>query len=197
MRVWLGRYSLLIVDCIGEQLAWLRAALRLSPGDEQYRGAWYCLPSVSCLKTPSTGQLDTQHEHRRFEIHFDFEKAKSGPSNGLNRWHSMFRNPIIVRGYPIAGRADINTGLEVPLGTLVQLINMKCVTVFYDKVFIKRFSSMLALIEMKSDLLLWHLFYNDQGGQASYRECKERPSGNFTMSQLEGSRHFVGPAPRL
>ena len=176
---------------VGEQLGWLGAALRPSPRDEPYKGVWYCFPSVKRLKPFSTTQLGTEPTGPCFEISFCFEKVEGEVSNG-HCWHSMFRNPVIVRGYPIARRAVANTGLEVPLGALVRLINTKCVTVFDGKFFIKGFSSMLALTERKGDLLLWHLLYNAKGGRVSYLEYTDEPSESFAESQLEGSRHVVG-----
>ncbi len=143
-------------------------------------------------KTLSAAQLKTQSTKYFFKIRFRFEKVEGEISNNGHCWHNMFRNPLIVRGYPIAKRAVANTGLEVPLGALVQLINTKCVTVFDGKVFIKGFSSMLALTERKGDLLLWHLLYNAKGGRISYLEYTDQPSESFTKSQLESSRHVVG-----
>lgn len=176
---------------VGEQLAWLGAALRPSPRDDQYKGLWCCSPSVSCLKALPAAQTGAKSTGDCFEIRFRFEKADDGLSEG-QCWHGMFRNPVIVRGFPIATRAVANTGLEVPLGALVQLINTKCITAFDEKIFIKGFSSMLVLTEKRGDLLLWHLIYNASGGRVSYLEYAERPPESFTESQLEGARHVVG-----
>jgi len=201
VMAWFGEAMLLHVSVtgsapsiadIGEQLAWLGAALRPSPRVNKYRGVWYCSPSVRCPISGSIIQpVGAQSYPCHFDIRFRFDKAEGEASDGTC-WHKMFRNPVIVRGYPTARRANTNTGLEVPLGALVQLMNTKCVTAFHGKVFIKGFSSMLALIERKGELLLWHLFYNPEGGRVSYLEYKEEPSASFTLSQLEDSRHVVG-----
>lgn len=176
---------------IGEQLAWLGAALRLSPRTEQQNDVWYCSPSIKTRNKSSSQQPGARMVECCFEMHFTFEKVESKLSNG-DCWHKMFRNPVIVHGYPIRGRPTSSTGLEIPLETMAELTRTKRVTIFDKKLFIKGFSSMLALIERQDDILLWHLLYNAKGGRISYLSYSERPEESFTESQLESARHIVG-----
>ncbi|KAH0595383.1 hypothetical protein MHUMG1_06558 [Metarhizium humberi] len=176
---------------IGEQLAWLGAALRLPPRMEKPNGVWYCSPSIRTRNKSPGQQHGAWKAERCFEIHFTFEKVESKVSNG-DCWHNMFNNPVIVRGYPITRRPAPNTGLEIPLATMAELTRTKRVTIFDRKFFIKGFSSMLALIEWRDGLFLWHLFYNAKGGRISYLDSSERPQEKFTDSQLESARHIVG-----
>ncbi|KAK5655735.1 hypothetical protein OQA88_5272 [Cercophora sp. LCS_1] len=179
---------------VGEQLAWFGAALRSSPPDERYKGMWYCFPTVT-LGPPVTIQLpsqpDTTVQGGYFKIDFRFEMTQVSDLNG-QCWHSMFRNPVIVRGYPIAKRHEKSTGLEMPLAAMAQLIRCKYLTVFDDMLFFKGFSSMLALNERKGDLLLWHFYYNPGGGRISYLEHTNQLLEDFTEHHLDTSRHIVG-----
>ncbi|KAK3938682.1 hypothetical protein QBC46DRAFT_355641 [Diplogelasinospora grovesii] len=139
---------------IGEQLAWLGAALRPPPHREQHSGVCTAL-----LQNPLS--------------------FREGGGQAL-KW------PLLA-----------GTGLEIPLNAMAKLIRTDRITTFDNQFFIKGFSSMLALMERRGDLFLWHHFYNAKGGRISYLDCSERPSESFTESQLESGRHIVGIPPGL
>ncbi|KAF5678711.1 nucleoside phosphorylase [Fusarium heterosporum] len=144
----------------GEQLAWLGAALRAS---SRKQGLMYCTPVVNNIyKIRPTGQdlrLEVSQDSGLevsqdvglellgdivCEIGFIMEPVPSPRqfSNG-HCWHNMFRNAILVRGYPIKSRTEQNTGLDIPLHLMAGLARAQRVDCFKDKVDIKGFSAML------------------------------------------------------
>ncbi|KAM7213317.1 hypothetical protein V8F06_011328 [Rhypophila decipiens] len=183
---------------VGEQLAWIGAALRPSPGDEEYDGVWYCLPDIKCLdQSASIWEVATEAPDCLFNIEFRFDKGKGKEkaTNG-NCWHDMFRNPAVVRGYPISRRTTPAPGLEATLGALVKLIRTDYVTEFDGRIFVKGFSSMLALTERMGDFLRWHLFYNPEG-RVSYLDFTDEPNQSLQEADLESCRHIVGWRPKV
>ncbi|KAK4210387.1 hypothetical protein QBC37DRAFT_428844, partial [Rhypophila decipiens] len=183
---------------VGEQLAWIGGALRPSPADEEYEGVWYCLPVIKSLEQcASISEVATEAPDCLFNIEFrvDKSKGKEKATNG-NCWNGMFRNPVVVRGYPISRRTTPAPGLEATLGALVKLIRTDCVTEFDGGIFVKGFSSMLALTERTGDFMLWHLFYNPEG-RVSYLDFTDEPNQSLHEAKLENYRHIVGWCPKV
>lgn len=179
---------------IGVQLAWLGAALRSSP----YKlGVAYCTPlihidsqsvkvSENLLSLPSV----------QFKIDFaieELELTQLTPKmlNG-QCWHSMFRNPIIVKGYPIPPKPEPYLGLEIPLNMMAGLIQTKRVNSFDGKLFLKGFSSMLIPTKRTKNLFMWHLIYHGDGTRISYLESSADHVEGIAISDLAEARHVVG-----
>lgn len=80
----------------------------------------------------------------------------------------MFRNPVVVKGYPIRARTNPNTGLEVPLNVIAGLVRSKRADSFDGKLYIKGFSTLLVPTKRHTDTLIWHLLYNKDGNRISY-----------------------------
>ncbi|KAI1457381.1 hypothetical protein F4805DRAFT_457755 [Annulohypoxylon moriforme] len=170
---------------IAEQLAWLGAALRSSPFDV---GVAHSTPNM--YPTDSTVGAN---EDLRFAINYLID---DGVMESLNRngqcWHSLFVNPIIVHGFPILNRLELNTGLESPLAMLVTLARARYVDTFKSKVFIKGFSTMLVPTKQSKDLLIWHLLYNqDPNERISYLDCGLEHA-DIDINALEHYRHVLG-----
>jgi hypothetical protein len=169
---------------IGEQLGWLGAALRSSKYE---LGVGYCRPLVQFEDTPSL-KMGTL-----CKIRFSFQERGKypEPSNG-QCWHNLFRNPVVVEGFPIPRRSKIETGLEIPLHIMAGLAESQRVNTFDGKVFIKGFSTMLVLVKKCTDLIIWHLLYNKDGNRISYLDSTVSPGEDASVSDVEKTRHVLG-----
>ncbi|KAJ3545042.1 hypothetical protein NM208_g2710 [Fusarium decemcellulare] len=178
---------------IGQQLAWLGAALRTSP---EHSGLVYCTPTISILPNSSPSSQSEFQLHSTgiaFKIGFTTEKIPVPQSTTGQCWHAIFRNPVIVRGYPIPQRAERNIGLEIPLNIMARLAQAAEIHQFRDKVCMKGFSTMLVPIRRTRDILCWHLIYDKDGRRISYLDNdldQERDIARLDI--LEHSRHVLG-----
>ncbi|KAH7147539.1 hypothetical protein DER46DRAFT_671255 [Fusarium sp. MPI-SDFR-AT-0072] len=147
----------------GEQLAWLGAALRSSPLP---KGLRYCTPSIKSIYQDPEGPQAVV-----CEIGFEVEQFLE-PSDNANGhcWHGIFKNLIIVTGFPILPKLEKNTGLEIPLNLMAGLAQAQRVDRFNDKVYIKGFSTMLVPTKQFKEVVYWYLIYKDDGCCISYRD---------------------------
>ncbi|KAJ4160352.1 hypothetical protein NW754_003477 [Fusarium falciforme] len=179
---------------IGEQLAWLGAALRTSP---EQSGLVYCTPTIiSILQSNSPSSL-SEFQPRSTgiacKIGFTMEKIPVTLTTNGQCWQAVFRNPVIVRGYPIPQRAEWNTGLEIPLNVMAGLARALEVQQFKDKVCVKGFSTMLVPVRRSGDVLCWHLLYKKDGSRISYLDNDLDQEQDVTqLDLLENSRHVLG-----
>ncbi|KAK2592180.1 hypothetical protein QQS21_010122 [Conoideocrella luteorostrata] len=179
---------------VGEQLAWLAAALRSSPTDEP--GVASCTPFIDDIHqcndssgSPTTLVWPAMLCKIDFTVQTkapDFE-----PSNG-QCWHNVFRNPVVVEGYPIPRRSEPNTGLEISLNIMAGLVGTKRVNTFNGYIFIKGFSAMLVPTRNTGDLLIWHLLYKKDGNHISYLDNTVAHAQNLIEFELEEARHIIG-----
>lgn len=178
----------------GEQLAWLGAALRNSP---RQRGPIHCTPVITNIfqnsaplyswgPRPSSTDITC-------EIGFTMEEVPE-PLSAANGqcWHDIFKNPVVVKGYPIRRRLERNTGLEIPLNIMAGLARTRRVDRFDGKVYIKGFSTMLVPTKRNKDILCWHLIYNKDGGRISYLDDYMDQEQNVGRLDLESLRHVLG-----
>lgn len=158
----------------------------------------YCTAHVAKLdiQTASQGNVDGScHIEFRTERFGDEDLSREG-----NCWRGMFRNPVIVRGYPILRRpmADtgvdmVDAGLEIPLEMVAALTNCRRVVRFADTTFVKGFAAMLAAVRIVGNVVFWHLCYNPRGEYVSYEDHRVRRGlQELSMHVLEKSRHIVG-----
>lgn len=175
---------------VGEQLAWIGAALWLSPSAD---GVAPCIPSIDLA--PFEGTDVSSEISMAYHITFTVHKEKR-QTNSLNGqcWHNMFRNPVLVEGYPILRRPESNSGLEMPLSMMAALAKTRTVDEFDGRVFIKGFATMLVPTKQVGDLLIWHLFYTDDGEGISYWHCWDAKVHHEEVEifQLGNFRHVVG-----
>ncbi|KAH8746064.1 hypothetical protein F5883DRAFT_585796 [Diaporthe sp. PMI_573] len=132
----------------------------------------YCTPYIEYLgegdgSSDSTLGMPPTILESPFLIGFHFapvpDDDASNASNG-RCWHDMFRNPVVVTGYPISRRTVTQTGVEMPLNMMARMVRTDHITPFGSTWFFKGFSSMLALTECRDDLLFWHHIYDPNGG---------------------------------
>ncbi|KAK6811024.1 hypothetical protein RU639_013191 [Aspergillus parasiticus] len=178
---------------IGEQFAWLGAALRSSPHEF---GVSCCMPFISSLHISSipqrvSGRLVWPDILCKIDFTFQVREKQFTPSNA-QCWHNLFGNPVVAQGYPIPWRSETSTGLEIPLNMMAGLANTKHVNSFNKKLFIKGFSTMLVPTRQSGYMILWHLIYNIDGRRISYIQHTVPHIGNVSIFDLERARHVLG-----
>lgn len=179
---------------IGELFSWLGAALRTSP---RHRGLVYSVPSIRNIVsniTPSTRlDLSPSSTHAIYEIEFAMELvSQSLPAANGQCWHNIFKNPVVVRGYPIPQRLERNTGLEISLNIMAGLARTRRVNRFKEKVYIKGFSTMLVPTKKNTDIICWHLIYNKDGDHISYLDDDQDQEQYIGQLDLKNYRHVLG-----
>ncbi|KAK3339826.1 hypothetical protein B0T25DRAFT_466620 [Lasiosphaeria hispida] len=173
--------SVFSVAEVAEQVAWIGAALRSSPSDDQ---AAYVSARILDLRLSGTSVFGNVHTTSgSCRIEFDTELLHDAELAVAGKcWRGMFGNPVIVRGFPIPRRADTDTGLEVPLDMVARLTNCQRVVNFAGTTFIKGFAAMLTAVKVVGDTVYWHLSYNADGSYISYAEWEA--SGSFASQTL-------------
>lgn len=178
---------------VADEIAWMGAALRSAPDGEN---AAYSTAHIADLTIDSTEPTGGSHISGHCRIEFALEVVQDTHLADTGRcWRGMFRNPVIVKGYPIPCRADVDTGLEVPLDMVAALTNCQRVVNFAGVTFIKGFAAMLTAVKVVGDVVLWHLVYNPTGTYISYEDSRVPWDSNpqkVSVEVLEKSRHIVG-----
>lgn len=103
----------------------------------------------------------------------------------------MFRNPVLVEGFPVLRRPKLDTGLEMPLNMMSALANTQRIDEFNGKIFIKGFSTMLIPTDYIEGVIIWHLQYRKDGDHISYFDACV-PHISMNASDIEQSRNIVG-----
>lgn len=175
---------------VGEQFAWLGAALRPSTCES---GIASCTPFLTkiqvggglrqALKTQFTATISVEID---YTMH---EPKQLRPLQG-QCWHDMFQNPVVVEGYPIKRRSESDTGLELPLDMMASLMQTRRADLFNGKLFIKGYSAMLVPVRRNGDILLWHHVRSGDRKRILYSDNTERHETN--VERFEQIRHIVG-----
>ncbi|KAK0717673.1 hypothetical protein B0T26DRAFT_645268, partial [Lasiosphaeria miniovina] len=110
---------------------------------------------------------------------------------------NLFRNPVLVEGYPILIRHNANTGLEISLDVMAKLANTRKISLFGGKILIKGFSTILVPTRRHLGFIFWHRVFNTDGSylsftDASVKKCLKDYPKDLAVSELEGSRHILG-----
>ena len=182
---------------IAEQIAWLAATLRSSPHSE---GVVVCRPRIKSLSVQNASHEDptvTTTGICSFSFYYELEVAH-GYNEGGFCWGSLFRNPVLVNGFPILRRPEPRTGLEMSLGTMAYLIQSDQLVQCGERIMMKGFSSLLIATLATSNVVLWHLFVSGiPGERISYFDNRIdtldlHQSQILSLRPLESSRHIVG-----
>ena len=175
---------------VGELFAWMAGALRSAPGDR----IAYVTPY---LATKSDSDFRQSNEDIMCEIKFVLQKSAAQSPSNSKCWQNLFRNPVVVLGFPVRRRSQQEAGLEISLATLAALLGARRIAVFDGKVFLKGFSTMLVPTKRVGDMVIWHVLFNENGDRISYSDSRVREIAggferNLKPSELETSRHIVG-----
>ncbi|UKZ90800.1 uncharacterized protein TrAFT101_005797 [Trichoderma asperellum] len=172
---------------IGEQLAWLGSALRPSPHESGAAvvGAFVSGMGINSAEEPAPTYF--------CNINFEFDMIDdAGEISNGQCWHQLFRNPVIVKGYPIPRRPMSDIGLEISLDTMANLVGTRHINTFHNKIFIKGFSAMLIPTRCSDNILLWHSFCKKNGDRVSYLDGRDLHAEDISLHRLETSRHILG-----
>ncbi|KID99359.1 Pfs domain protein, partial [Metarhizium majus ARSEF 297] len=174
---------------IGEQLAWLGSALRSSP----YQTGIAVVNAFVSGMWMSPANWGTRRSEFSCNINFNLD-AVDGTSEIPNGqcWHDLFRNPVIVKGYPIPRRPLSNMGLEIRLDTMAHLAGTRHIQLFNNKIFIKGFSIMLVPTRHSDNIFFWHLLSKKNGDRISYLDSDGSHVEETNLYDLETSRHILG-----
>lgn len=175
---------------IVEQFAWLGAACRASPN---YDKLSYCTARIT--RTPEISNLS-------FMIDFSHDEIKefSTPMHNGTCWHSMFRNPVIAKGYPIPVRDFEEKGLEIPLNMMAGLSEASRATKFDGGILIKGFSTGFVPTRTMQNSIVWHFLYNKDRNRLSYSSAREHCPQGIAIKDIDtlcltNTRNFVGWTP--
>lgn len=207
---------------VGEQLAWLGAALRCSPTEE---GLVYCTASVSTsTEKPDdklnigdiTNHVDTTDPSKEprlpndqspkrhlnlchdiesifsFDLDFKFDDSAIPPSSPGTCWQHLFQSPVVARGFPVLRRGRPSLGLEMPLNVMGGLLGTTYVNTFHGGFFLKGHSAILYPTQVAEDVIVWHLDYSPGKTYMPYPTKEQAELARLNFDQLTRSRHTIG-----
>ncbi|RSL61850.1 hypothetical protein CEP53_004930 [Fusarium sp. AF-6] len=173
------------IATVAEQIIWLGASLRRSCTES---GLATCRPRIR-RSGPAGAGASTN-----FDIEFTIEEHRPNPREpGTGQcWHEMFRNPVVVGGYPIPRRTQYGSGLEMPLNVMAGLTGCPRVNQYLGHHFLKGFATALVPTGMMKDAILWHLYYTADGSRLPYPDMDSMDKINVGFEGLSQGRHIVG-----
>jgi hypothetical protein len=177
---------------LGEQVCWMAAALRPSLLSDRMSRCKPAITGISSEKVLPTAQSMQSYSETSYDIEFDMEVINPWP-NLLDGqcWHAMFRNPVLVEGYPILPRSKLHTGVEIQLNVMLAMMETRRVDRFAEKTFVKGFSAMLVPTRRIENTIHWHFLCNKDGNRMSYLDVNIHHECVDNL-ELDAMRHFIG-----
>lgn len=175
--------TILKIADIGEQFAWVAAACRTSHKAETL--------AFSVIDFEQSAQQSDS-----FSVKYDIQDLQDSEicHNGAC-WHELFKNPVIVPGFPILARDQNERGLEISLEMMARLGGAERATIYDGQLVIKGFSTIFVPTEQTHNSIMWHFILNKNEERISYNDAKKRCPAKAvitTYSCLESSRNFLG-----
>jgi hypothetical protein len=180
---------------VGQQFGWLGAALRSSQFEKGLAAYSPFIKSTRLTNIDPGFPKSTVQPLVKLvcQMGFHTEGPTKDKMNTIgNCWHDMFRNPVMVSGYPILRKSIPEVGIEMPLNMMTALVGSQRAIEFDGKIFLKGFSTMLMAIKLTQDILIWHYHYNEEAEKISYLDHKHQDVEAINLLQLETARHVVG-----
>lgn len=174
------------VSEVCEQIAWLSAALRSSPHND---GVAIATPHLETIVLKD-GRAEVPELTCLIVVRI--ERVEDVAPIPGRCWYFMFRNPVLVAGFPTPIRSEAQKGLEMPLAMMTRLVDTGKIQEFDGSLFIKGFSSMLYPTRRAGRLLVWHHGYNADGEHLSYLEHSTALLKQLSLEDLEIAQHVVG-----
>jgi hypothetical protein len=179
---------------VGEQLSWLGSALRSSPYPDQIA---YCRPQVEKFQVTDYKSQNAKRQYATevsADISFEIERNEFSSNANGECWHDLFRNCVVVQGYPISRRLEIgaSSGLEIPLHMMACLAQANYMNTFLGIPILKGFSAMLVPTKNHDEVILWHLVHNKNGDRISYLDSTVEPVEGLIPGRLSQTRHILG-----
>jgi len=174
-----------------ELFAWLGAALRTSP-----------ISSGICVVTPSIKDAHFSDITSSITARIAFttnSQDRDSPDVKCTCWHAMFRNPVVVDGFPILARHENEHGLEMPIDMLCTLAETHFATRYDATLVLKGVCTMLVPTQQTDRSITWHFMFNEDGERIPYYAFRQRcPTwigvDKVSIERLEHQRlrNFVG-----
>ena len=182
---------------IGEQLAWLGAALRSATTEA---GLMSCTPYIQAFQPYSVPRIEYGSSIPVNKvvccIGFRLAEAPADFSGQGSCWRALFRNPVMVDGYPIPRNPTPGSGAQVPLDISGALINSDRFVKWAGTTFIKGFSAILVATKVVGETILWHLVHNEDGSYISHTDPRvprwPESADPFVLESMAHFRHVVG-----
>lgn len=187
---------------VGEALAWLGCALQPHSASKPSNSSIvYCRPILTRIDAVGEAlSRSSANSHNAISWNISFEARQGLASlegSSSQCWFGLFKTAVVVEGYPILRRPKRNAGLEIPLNTITELTQATHATRFDGKLFIKGCRAMLVLVEALKNVMIWHLFLQENAGHSSYTDPRVSGMGVDypTPSDVSSFRHVVGWCP--
>ncbi|CAJ0554667.1 Ff.00g131800.m01.CDS01 [Fusarium sp. VM40] len=190
-----GQY---LVSEVGEQIAWLVSALQVVPGSPD--SFTMSFPGILDLAVHSPSRKGKRVGNIRASCTFGVDwrqpTVENVPLGGC--WRQLFGLPVIVHGYPILRRSVPKSGLEISLKLVASIMGSNQVVQLDNRLLIKGFNMLMIATLVAADIMVWHLFISEKGGQRiSYMdsrldELNAMPFDEVSLHHIPGKRHIVG-----
>lgn len=186
---------------IAEQLAWLGAAFQ-EPSPHA-SGLSLITPIVKPdARTTDLGPRGIVESSSVFTIESKQEYSTNpdtrSPLNGTC-WHALFRNPVVVKGFPVPFRSQNEIGLELSLESMAFLAETPFATRYDDSLVLKGFSTMFFPTGRVADSVMWHFLHDSNGSYLPYYAFKQHHIkycgigiAGFQQLETAHTRNFVG-----
>ncbi len=182
---------------IGQQLAWLGAALQRPPrsGEQSKCAAAACLADIRPTLTTSATSTDISASATcriSFRIMSMGEIGREEPGSC---WYNLFDAPVVVDGYPVPRRPRGYLGLEMPLDMAASLAHAPRVVNFGGILCVKGFSTLLYPTKFEDGIVVWHLIRNEDGRRISYSDHRVHTRSarlQLRYADLTHARRIVG-----
>ncbi|KIV91960.1 hypothetical protein PV10_06446 [Exophiala mesophila] len=169
-----------------EELAWLGAACREHSVADQLG---MCFIDVQ--------YLSSVEPHIAVTYSLKDLKPATGHATDSSCWHALFRNSVVVQGYPIKRRTQNQQGLEMPMELMLGLGLTDTVTVYNRGLVIDGLQSMFVPVGRTKDSIQWHYIHSELDECIMYSRADEVCPDRLREDRLDESalgigRNFVG-----
>ena len=125
-------------------------------------------------------------------VHHPLKHGRSATNGSC--WHSLFRNPVIVEGYPILARHTKENGLEISETMMTFLGNVSRAMIFKGVRLLKGFSTLFVPTACTEKSLTWHFLFNSDGTRMSYQKAMDdcKPCEMVNSPSPGNARNFLG-----
>lgn len=153
----------------GEQLAWLSAALMLSPSPLMMS---ICRPTCKIALSHSGEKASRGPQY--FEVGYD-RVDKWITTSEMSRWQTTLRRPVLILLFPVLSRPDECEGLEVPsIDALLEYAEAENLTRTGGMTMILGLKSSLVLCSRESEVFVWRpMNGSEPTGDSCYCEVPE------------------------
>ncbi|KAK5053922.1 hypothetical protein LTR84_001884 [Exophiala bonariae] len=172
---------------MAQQLAWLVAGCRVSPG-----GLWQSRVNITCEEILDWGQYAT------FAITHDISQVD--PAAWCGCWNPLVGDSVVVRGFPIPLRTSKQKGLELTFELMAAIGDVPIAVQYAGGYVLKGRSVLFYPVSRESDWVQWHVVLNPVG-RISYQDIdrmhglQRLTSETLDQQGITSTRIFLGWTP--